>query len=200
MAYNIPIFMKKKLILFFMLLTITCYGQENGDYFKFSPYVNSFIANYKTKKHIKDIKKYTKQYEEVNIRFIKDEIYIALSVVNDENRNESEIVSSMLFNLKESEISFFKNKEDKTIQNIKIENSYASLIIGKNEDQKTILISDKSKNQIYSMVYKDSALDMLAIALGAFDSIAPEPKDFEKNFNLISNKLSRYNVKVFLLK
>lgn len=68
------------------------------------------------------------------------------------------------------------------------------------KEQKTILMSDKSKNQIYCMVYKDSELISLAIALGAFDIIEPEPKDFEKNFKLISNKLSRYNVKSFFSK
>ena len=191
--------MRKILMLLFMLLTITCYGQANDRDFKFSPYVNSFIANYKTKEYIKDIKKYTKQHEEVKVRFNQDDINIVLSVVNDENGNESEIVSSMHFNLKGSKISFFKSKKDKTLQNIKIENSYASFILGMVDAQKTILMSDKNKNQIYSMVYKESGLNMLAIALGALDCIDPEPKDFEKNFNIISKKLSRYNVKVFFL-
>lgn len=183
-----------------MLLTITCYGQANGDEVIFSPYVKSFIANYKTHERIGDVKKYAKQHEEVNVCFNGDEINIVLSVVNDENKKEAEIVSSMHFNLKEAEIRFIISKEDKTLQNIKIENSYASFVIVMDKEQKTILMSDKSKNQIYCMVYQDSELNLLAIALGAFDVIDAEPKDFEKNFKLISNKLSRYNVKSFFLK
>lgn len=185
-----------------MLLTITCYGQANDDEVIFSPYVNSYIANYETLECLKDIKKYTKQHEEVNVRFNGDEINIVLSVVNDENKKEAEIVSSMHFNLKEAEIRFIISEEDKTLQNIKIENSYASFVIAMDKEQKTktILMSDKSKNQIYCMVYQDSELNSLAIALGAFDVIEAEPKDFEKNFKLISNKLSRYNVKSFFSK
>ena len=141
-----------------MLLTITCYGQANGDEFIFSPYVKSYIANYETSESIKDIKKYTKQHEEVNVCFNGDEINIALSAVNDDNKKETEIVSNMHFNLKEAEIKFVINKEDKTLQKIRIENSYTLFIIVMDKEQKTILMSDKSKNQIYCMVYKDSDL------------------------------------------
>lgn len=192
--------MRKILMFLFMLLTITCYGQANGDKVIFSPYVNSFIANCKTYERIGDVKKYAKQHEEVNVCFNGDEINIALSAVNDDNKKETEIVSNMHFNLKEAEIKFVINKEDKTLQKIRIENSYTLFIIVMDKEQKTILMSDKSKNQIYCMVYKDSDLSPLAIALGAFDVIEPEPKDFEKNFKLISNKLSRYNVKSFFSK
>ena len=189
--------MRNILVFLFMLLTITCYGQANDDEVIFSPYVKSFIANYKTHECIGEVKKYAKQHEEVNVCFNGDEINIVLSVVNDENKKEAEIVSSMHFNLKEAEIRFIISEEDKTLQNIKIENSYASFVIAMDKEQKTktILMSDKSKNQIYCMVYQDSELNSLAIALGAFDVIEAEPKDFEKNFKLISNKLSRYNVK-----
>ena len=181
-----------------MVLTITCYGQANDDEVIFSPYVKSYIANCKTYERIGDVKKYAKQHEEVNVCFNGDEINIALSAVNDDNKKETEIVSNMHFNLKEAEIKFVINKEDKTFQNIIIENSSASFDIAMDKEQKTILMSDKNKNQIYCMSYQDS-LNSLALALGAFDVIEPEPKDFEKNFKLISNKLSRYNVKSFFL-
>lgn len=142
-----------------MLLTITCYGQANGDEFIFSPYVNSYIANFETLESIKDIKKYTKQHEEVNVRFNEDEISIVLTAVNDENKKESEIVSNMHFNLKEAEISFFISKEDTTIQRIKITDYYVTFLMMMDEEQETIMMADKSKNEIYVMEYKGSVVD-----------------------------------------
>lgn len=186
--------MRKILMFLFMLLTITCYGQANGDEFIFSPYVKSYIANYETSESIKDIKKYTKQHEEVNVCFNGDEINIALSAVNDDNKKETEIVSNMHFNLKEAEISFFISKEDTTIQRIKITDCYVTFLMMMDEKQETIMMADKSKNEIYVMEYKGLVVDRFLQGLfGGGDK--PEPKDFEKNFKLISNKLSRYNVK-----
>lgn len=182
-----------------MLLTITCYGQANDDEVIFSPYVNSYIANYETQECLKNIKKYTKQHEEVNVRFNEDEINVILSAVNDENNKETEIVSNIHFNLKEAEISFFISKEDTTIQRIKIANNYVSFVMMMDKEQKSIMMADKSKNEIYCMEYFGSGLYLLAKALSGFDTQQSEPKDFEKNFKLISNKLSRYNVKSFFL-
>ena len=177
-----------------MLLTITCYGQANDDEVIFSPYVNSYIANYETLECLKDIKKYTKQHEEVNVRFNEDDINVILSAVNDENNKETEIVSNIHFNLKEAEISFFISKEDTTIQRIKITDYYVTFLMMMDEEQETIMMADKSKNEIYCMEYKGSVVDRFLQGLfGGGDK--PEPKDFEKNFKLISNKLSRYNVK-----
>lgn len=177
-----------------MLLTITCYGQANDDEVIFSPYVKSFIANYKTCECIGDVKKYAKQHEEVNVRFNEDEINVILSAVNDENNKETEIVSNIHFNLKEAEISFFISKEDTTIQRIKITDYYVTFLMMMDEEQETIMMADKSKNEIYCMEYKGSVVDRFLQGLfGGGDK--PEPKDFEKNFKLISNKLSRYNVK-----
>ena len=181
-----------------MLLTITCYGQANDDEVIFSPYVNSYIANYETPESIKDIKKYTKQHEEVNVRFNEDEINIVLTAVNDENKKEAEIVSNMHFNLKEAGISFFISKEDTTIQRIKITDYNVTFLMLMDEEQETIMMADKSKNEIYVMEYKGAVLDMFLQGLFGGGG-KPEPKDFEKNFKLISNKLSRYNVKLFFL-